>query len=891
MTHRIRHSRSLVQIGIALALGLALTAPAHAAGTLDAPTAISVPAQPLGDALRLMAKQADLQILFAPALVAGRSASAVSGTLSPRVALDRLLAGTNLTVAEQSPGVVIVRERDAAAGPSSAAAAAAVPAIAAASTETPSVQLEEIVVTAQRREQRLQDVPISVAVYSQEAMDAQGTRTIDDISRLTPGVSFVRSANNNNSESSAIAIRGIASNAGAATTGIYIDDTPIQSRQLSFPSYTTYPALFDIERVEVLRGPQGTLFGAGSEGGTVRFITPQPSLDRYSMYARSEIAATSHGDPVYEIGAAGGGPLSEDRLGFRVSGSYRHEGGYVDRVDWHAGEVVDEASNANDTSTARLALKWQATDALSFTPSVFYQKREVDDTAAWWAPRPGQPDPTNGQFSDPLRNGNAIAQPSQDEFVLSALNIEWNFGAVQLVSNTSYFKRDQSATTDYTQFDRAIFLGNPYTPGPVGTPGGGPGSGFWGDRQRNWTQEIRLASTDSDARINWTAGVFYQDAEETTKHQVYDPDLLVTIGLPPDFGGGFIYVEDPRTGTDTQLAVFGQADIQITDRLELTLGLRYARAEFEGSTFYPESLVVGPEVLSSGKQEENPLTPKIGLNYQIDPDNLLYLTAAKGFRIGGSNPKVGQFCYGGPDSALGQIGLTDVPPDYDSDSVWSYEIGTKNSFADNRVLLNASAYFVQWKDIQQNVPLTACGFQFTGNLGEAESKGFDVQAQARVTDGLTLGGTFAYTDAQFTETVQLQPTVQSIVSDGDHLAGSPWTVVVFGQYDFPLFDRPAYVRADYQYSAQQDDATFGQNPANGGFALWFPSVPVQSYTSLRAGMKWERFDVSVFAQNLFDTQPKLTQTQDIGTPDGGTPLFYAITWRPRTVGLTATYNF
>jgi outer membrane receptor protein involved in Fe transport len=296
-------------------------------------------------------------------------------------------------------------------------------------------------------------------------------------------------------------------------------------------------------------------------------------------------------------------------------------------------------------------------------------------------------------------------------------------------------------------------------------------------------------------------------------------------------------------------------------------------------------------VFSSGKQEEDPLTPKIGLNFQIDPDNLLYFTAAKGFRIGGSNPKVGQFCYGGPDSALGQIGLTDVPPDYDSDTVWGYELGTKNAFADNRVLLNASVYLVEWKDIQQNVPLTACGFQFTGNLGEAESKGFDVQAQARVTDGLTLGGTFAYNDAEFTKTVQLQPTVQSIVREGDALGGSPWTVVLFGQYDFHLFDTEAYVRADYQYSAQQDDAVPGQNPLNGSFALWFPSVPVQSYTSLRAGMKWDRLDISVFAQNLFDTQPKLTQTQDIGTPDGGTPLFYVITWRPRTVGLTATYNF
>ena len=142
------------------------------------------------------------------------------------------------------------------------------------------MSLEEIVVTAQRREERLQNVPISVSVYNQATMDAQGTRTIDDIARLTPAITFIRSANNNNAESSDIAIRGIASNAGAATTGIYIDDTPIQSRHLSFGSFNTYPALFDLERVEVLRGPQGTLFGAGSEGGTVRFISPEPSLTR-----------------------------------------------------------------------------------------------------------------------------------------------------------------------------------------------------------------------------------------------------------------------------------------------------------------------------------------------------------------------------------------------------------------------------------------------------------------------------------------------------------------------------------------------------------------------------------------------------------------------------------
>jgi outer membrane receptor protein involved in Fe transport len=175
--------------------------------------------------------------------------------------------------------------------------------------------LAEIVVTAQKRTEKLQDVPISVSVYSQALMDAQGTRVIDDVARLTPGLAFFRGTINNNSESSDISIRGIQSTAGASTTGIYIDDVPIQGRHLSFGTFNAYPQLFDIDRVEVLRGPQGTLFGSGSEGGTVRFITPETSLTRYSAYARSELAATSGGDPVEEIGVAGGGPMSGAQVG------------------------------------------------------------------------------------------------------------------------------------------------------------------------------------------------------------------------------------------------------------------------------------------------------------------------------------------------------------------------------------------------------------------------------------------------------------------------------------------------------------------------------------------------------------------------------------------------
>ena len=849
---------------------------------LDTAHPFDLESRPLGDSLRVLAKQASLQILFAPALVDNKVAPVVRGTFTSREALARVLAGTDLEAQEQSPGVLVVRPRERPATPTPRApkVSEAEKPVADAAT---AIGLEEIVVTAQRREERLQNVPISVSVYNQATMDVQGTRSIDDIARLTPAVTFTRTANNNNAESSDIAIRGISSNAGAATTGIYIDDTPIQSRHLSFGSFNTYPALFDLERVEVLRGPQGTLFGSGSEGGTVRFIAPEPSLTRTSAYARAEIAATSHGDPVYEIGLAGGAPLVENSLGIRASASYRHEGGYVDRVDWHTGRIIDAAANANRTITARVALKWAATDSLTLTPSIYYQKRDVDDTSAWWSIRsefePG--DPTNGQFNTPLRSGNEIASPDTDKFLLAAFKAQLNLGALDLVSSTSYFKRDQAATTDYSQFDRGIFLGNPYP------PAGEYGSGFWVDAQQNWTQELRLQSTDAAARLVWTLGLFYQHARETTRQRVYDPAVQVDIGLPPDFGNGYIYVEDPRIGIDKQIAVFGQTDVKLTEALKLTLGLRYARAEFEGQAHYPETLVAGPEFDSTGREIEHPVTPKVGLTYQFDRDNLVYFTAAKGFRIGGANPKVGQFCYGDSTSALGLIGLTDVPPTYGSDNVWSYEIGSKNTFADNRVLLNTSVYFIKWKNIQQNVPLTACGFQYTGNLGEADSKGFDLQSLVKLNDFLSLGGTFSYTDARFTQTVQLAPTVQSIVQDGDHLAASPWSVAAFAQANLPVRTGSAYLRADYQYSARQTDTVAAADPLNGGFPQGFEGIPAQSFTSLRAGWTWSGWDVSVFAQNLFDSQPRLG-AQQIFVPYS---LYAVVGWRPRTTGLTVTFRY
>ena len=210
--------------------------------------------------------------------------------------------------------------------------------------------VKEVVVTATRTSQLLSKVPLSVSAYTQETLDKQGIKSFSDIARYTPGVTFDENTKD-------VSIRGIKSNAGDATTGIYIDDTPIQLRTLGFNSNNTAPVVFDLDRVEVLRGPQGTLFGAGSEGGTVRYITPQPSLTRYSAYGRLEVAHTDQGAPSYEAGVAVGGPLVEDKLGFRVSVDQRRDGGYVDRIDPYTGKRQSNNSNWTDTFVWRASVK------------------------------------------------------------------------------------------------------------------------------------------------------------------------------------------------------------------------------------------------------------------------------------------------------------------------------------------------------------------------------------------------------------------------------------------------------------------------------------------------------------------------------------------------------
>ena len=779
----------------------------------------------------------------------------------------------------------------------------------------PGEGLQEVVVTAQRRTQRLQDVPISVTAFDRQQMDTQGVRSIDDIARLTPGITFQR-ADARNGADSTISIRGIASSAGAATTGIYIDDTPIQMRELGAGNagFTAFPQVFDLERIEVLRGPQGTLFGAGSEGGTVRFITPQPNLTSFSAYARSELGYTQGGDPSYEAGVALGAPIVEDKLGVRVSAWFRRDGGWIDRTDWdHSSTQAypptaptpasvtttqSPASNWQNSSALKAAVTFAPVEGLTITPSIYYQKQFLNDTLAYWA---SLSDPAHDSF----KNGNTLNANSTDRFYLPALRIEWSFAGLTLISNTSYFNRNSNAINDYTSFETSLWgqtfsggpFGPPYLNGPFYPAGYEPASTLQINQQNNLTQEVRLQSDNPNGRVNWVLGFFYEHARQTSDEIVSDPQLSSFIqqltGVPfaaffgqPLVDGKYTFVQDPELSWDEQEALYGQADFKVTDRLTLTAGLRGSITKFEAEAHY-EGPVVGPPVNDSGSQTEHPVTPKVGVSFKFDNDNMVYATAAKGFRIGGYNPRVGLPCARDANDP-GYHTL------YGSDSVWSYEVGAKNALLDHRLRLDTSIYYIDWTNIQQVIALNSCGFTYISNLGKARSEGFDLQANLAVTSDFLVGLAVGYNDAKFTQTVKSVPGAPvNLVTDGDHIAEWPWNVAASAEYTFHAFaGHDTYVRADYQYQSEDSNLTAANDPANGGFQPWNVfQLPQISLLSMRAGVRFDGVDVSLFCNNMTDTHPVLSQASSIKINPAELLDYQLTTFRPRTYGITAIYRY
>jgi outer membrane receptor protein involved in Fe transport len=795
-------------------------------------------------------------------------------------------------------------------------------------TQTPG-SVSEVVVTATRQSQSISKVAESVSAYTSAKLQVLNIKSFADLAKFTPGVTF-------DTDRHDVYIRGIDSQAGSGTTGIYIDDTPIQVRALGLNANNTLPEVFDLERVEVLRGPQGTLFGAGSEGGTVRYITTQPSLTSYSANAHAELATTQDGAPSYEIGAAAGGPIIADKIGFRASIWDRHDGGYVDRIN--GGDVGGYQKDANytDTYVIRAALTLAPTQNVTITPAVNYENRDEHNHDEYWV---GISNPSNGSFY----SGTPELMADKDRFVLPSLKMEWDAGPVRFISNTAYYDRKEvvngysgtlynlsyfqqfTSNTDPDPFDdgtNAIpgLPPNPIDPQfnhPTGCPaapvvskpgcvignlltatglnlhGFGPYSStnIITNTQQNVSQEFRVQSTNAESRLQWTGGLFYSFNTQRSVEEIRDPQLpaltrylwgedMITAWGENLLPNGDDYIND-TTGHDQQIALFGDASYKILDALKLEVGLRYAWTHFDFHNLNDGAQDLlddgGVPATAHGQKDEQPFTPKVGLTYQLTRDDMVYATYSQGYRIGGATPPL----------PIPACGPTPFPTSYNSDSLDSYEVGTKDRFLDRSLYVAASAYYVRWKNIQQAIYVPECGIQYTTNTGTAVSQGFDFEGDWQITHSFDVNLSVGYTDAHYVANAIDPKSGAELAAKGDVLDVAPWTVTLGAQYDFSLMDHDGFIRADYEYTGKRNHATAAEDPATTYYDPGLRPDPATNLVSLRTGLTLGKLKAAIYVENLFDSHPQL----DLQHQDGATALFEARTFRPRTVGLALDYKF
>lgn len=731
----------------------------------------------------------------------------------------------------------------------------------------------EIVVTARKSNERIQDVPVSLTAVSADSLRDRGAVDVKDVLRSVPGL-----ANSGTERGlSRYSIRGLSTYASSPTVGIYLDDVSLVTISTTF-SGGYDPMFFDVQRLEVLKGPQGTLYGGSAMGGAIKYVSATPDPTRFSVDTAIGAAMTAHGGPSYNGEVVVNAPIVQDVLAIRAGFYYRHDGGYVDNVPGDMQDTLKSSTafpiftpfrqdalsgrrtknqNFGDTYVGRLALEWRPDPSWVIRPQIFYQDFKQADTGQIFLGRSG------------MSSSYRIAQPSFDSAGIYSLNVEKDFGGVKATSLTAYFDRKFSYVRDYSFFI------------------GGLVPALYANISRNvsdsdtgtFSQEVRLASNGGKgARFNWQVGAYYSDQDDRLIQSVN------TAGAAPIVGTELVYFGDTFTNTK-QYALFGEASYTLFDGFDVIAGVRVFKIDQRVDILGDGPFNGGLTEIKNRRSKEDGVNPKVGLSYKLAPDNMVYASAAKGFRPGGPN----RFRIN-PDlcrADLDELGIDNAPDSFGSDNLWTYEAGTKNMFAGGKVMVNASAYFTDWKKIQQAIGLASCGFGFTDNIGSAEVKGFELEARVEPLRGFQIGGTAAYTKATVTEAV---PGTSAHV--GDPLPNVPkWMATAYAGYAVELpgmwnFD----VRGEYQYQGKARYSFDPDLPVTfpGGIAGNIPN-PIEfreSYqvVNLFASLSHNETAIRLYANNLFDVRPQLDV--ELG---GGVDRFSTI--RPRTIGIELRQGF
>ncbi len=691
---------------------------------------------------------------------------------------------------------------------------------------TPSLQtMDYIVVTASRRSEKLLDVPISITAVTSETLQMSGANTFIDYASSVPNLSFAQTGIGS-SNARTIAIRGIGD---AGTTGFYIDDTPVPE--------SIDPKVLDVSRIEVLRGPQGTLYGARSMGGTVRLITEQPNVDEFSARGHAAVSTTKNTTrPNYQLDGAINFPVS-DKVALRLVGFYDDQAGYFDRA--YGPYAVDpigvvEGVGRNRTRGFSASALLQLSDSFSIVPRVLYQRTTT--TGPSYVDVAIAPSPQSTILkSESLTQRRVfdIPEGSEDEWLLLTMTgrVETEIG--DFISSTSWFKRDTSDTEDYTDFIYSAFGISPL-----------PASITKDNGNRNFTQEVRFSS-NFGGPFELVAGGYYNHAANTG---IFDG--MSVPGLNAATGGALgtnLVIDWYQRSKQEELAGYIEGVFKVTSKLSLIGGVRVFEIKTSTDPELRDGIALGgPSVRPAASTKESGYTPKVSVQYKASDNAQVYASASQGFRAGGVNGPIPSTF--GCDEQLAAIGRSrDDVSDYESDTVWSYEIGAKGSLPGGGLTASVAGYRIDWSDIQQNVTL-ACGFGFRTNAGKARAEGFEVEITARPMPGLSLGGGIGYTDATFRETIagtKFQP--------GDRVPGIPkYTLNGFIDYVTPVAGEvEGFFHGDVKYVSSSISAVNATvNPGTGALV---PRIrPKSTLVNLRVGARQGPYELSLFAKNIFN---------------------------------------
>lgn len=753
--------------------------------------------------------------------------------------------------------------------------------------------LEEITVTASRRTTSVQDIPFNIAAFSGETLERKRLQDLGEFARWVPGLSLVdqgpRAADLmtvrglNVSSLNASEFLGNGSGGGGDSVATYVGEIPL---------YVDL-RMNDMERVEVLLGPQGTLYGAGTLAGAIRYIPNKPRLDEYTLDLHGDVYTLAESSGAgFDAGAVVNLPIVDDRLAFRASVGYLDDPGFIDYnflvrepgVSDPEPDLTDPAAVAanlrreqdadtEETLSARFALLWAPTDSIEATLTYYFQNQDAGARTINHREAFG-----TGRYE----SGHRFLEPNERENQLLSLEVSADLGFAELVSATGVARYDEVGQRDQT--DLLLNFEYGYEDFPAF-------AAFTRDtdEQEFITQEIRLVSA-SDGPLNWIVGLFYSREEQEAVSQEFVPGIPQFFGINrPD---NLEYLQLTFDDVEER-ALFGEIGYQINDAWQVTLGGRFF--DFEEEQFIGLDLPLfnsGPDVLDPNFQgnlvDDDGTLFKINSSYNISDDTMVYGTISEGYRIGGVNSIFP--CPVPLDPAVQNVCALPNEILIQPDTTTNYEIGLRSSLMNGQIVFNGALFFIDWQDIQVEGVTVNGGIPITKNGGEAESRGVELALQAQISDSLSLQSTYAYTDAELTSLAPGLVDGEDGLS-GDRLAGTPEHQASLLLSYFRPLDGGRSLTVDYGITAISDVYT-RVGLRSGGEALAGFGV-----SNLSATLDSGAWSATLYADNLFNkyAETATRQTRDItraiGPENFQLRRFFKNVIRPRSVGIEFRYSF